>query len=485
MKKQSTTAYIINLIIGLFFMFVWGKIVPTWATLNNFGVASIGILIGALWMTTHGFGLMGPSMLSFFAIVFSGYLKPAEVLAKTLGDQNVYLVMMCLVLTFAFTDCGAGDIIARKMISSKALSGKPYLFTGVFLVVMFILGTLVGAMSLCLIAFAFIDAIGKAVGYDGKSHWTKMMLTIIMIAAGAAGAVLPFKAGPMMVISMIRPSMTEAGIAFKDGLYMIAALIGGLLFIGLTLLALKPIFKVDLSKLQDLDAEALSEGKATKLNTKQKLVTLFMCIGFAYSIVTLFLPSGNAFSAIGLPLWLSLMVIVISFIRVDGEPLFALDRTFGRSVIWGPTFAAAAFTLIGQMMAAPDNGVRPWLTKLFGSILGGLPFPIFILLIIIIAVVCTNFFSNSATAVILASIVAPLAIGYATGGVNPTIFCAAIANSTGVAYLTMGAGGVAPVYLGLDSMRDENKWLWKNGPLLGLIYIIGAAISYIIFGLIG
>ena len=487
-KKQSTAAYVLHLVIGLFFMFLFGKVCPTWSTLNEFGVASIGILAGMLWLVTHGFGLLAPSMLGFYAVIFTGYMSANEVLAATLGNPNTYLVIMCLVLTFAFTDCGAGDVLARWMISRKMLNGRPYLFTAVFFIAMCLLGALVGAMSLCLLAFAFIDSVAETVGYEKNSQWRKMMLTIIMVIGGAAGAILPFKAGPMMVISMMEPTMTAAGIEFSNGLYMLSALLGSLIFIAFALIAMKPLFHVDMDKLKNLDVEKIGAGSTTKMNRKQLLTTIFMCIGFAYSIVLIWLPKDfflyKQIAGISLPVWLSLMVVVISFIRLDGEPLFQSDRLFGKAVLWGPVFAAASFTVIGTMMASPDNGVRGWLTEIMSGILGDMPFPAFILLVIAIAVVCTNFFSNSATAVILGSIVAPFAIGYAAGGVNPTVFCAAIANSTGVAFLTMGAGGVAPVFLGLDCMKEDSAWIWKHGVLLAALYIAAAAIAYILCGIL-
>ena len=114
-------------------------------------------------------------------------------------------------------------------------------------------------------------------------------------------------------------------------------------------------------------------------------------------------------------------------------------------------------------------------------VFGNMPFPLFVVILVAATLLCTNVFSNTATAVIIGTVVGPFLIKYATTiGINPSCLIPAIVTSALCAFLTMAAGGSAPLYLGSDCMKDDPKWAWSYGLLIFPIVTITSSLAYIL-----
>ena len=95
--------------------------------------------------------------------------------------------------------------------------------------------------------------------------------------------------------------------------------------------------------------------------------------------------------------------------------------------------------------------------------------------------ICTNVFSNTATAVIIGTVVGPFLIDYGLNlGINPSCIIPAIVMTALCAFLTMAAGGSAPLYLGADCMKEDPKWVWSYGLLIFPIVTATSSAAYII-----
>ena len=174
------------------------------------------------------------------------------------------------------------------------------------------------------------------------------------------------------------------------------------------------------------------------------------------------------------------MALLMFFIHIDGEPLLNLDQVMGKAVLWGIVLAVCAFTALGMMVSNQDLGVRAWLAGIMNALFGNMPFPFFVIVLVLLTLVFTNIFSNTATAVIIGTVVGPLLINYGLGGVNVSCVIPGIVMSALCAFLTMAAGGSAPLFLGTDCMQDNPKWILTKGLWVFPIVTIASAISYII-----
>lgn len=66
------------------------------------------------------------------------------------------------------------------------------------------------------------------------------------------------------------------------------------------------------------------------------------------------------------------------------------------------------------MIANEELGIRNLLSMIMNHVFGNMPFPLFVVILVAATLLCTNVFSNTATAVIIGTVVGPFLIKYAT-----------------------------------------------------------------------
>ncbi|MBQ7860538.1 MAG: hypothetical protein IJ347_10500 [Faecalibacterium sp.] len=483
-SQTYTPKKLMHLGISLFMMFIFGMICPTWGTVTRMGVQAIGIFLGGVWMIAQGFGMVAPSLLIMISIVLTGFTTGKDIIASTLGSDTVWQLIIIFVVLFALTESGADAVLARWMISRKSLNGRPVLFTVVFMAAVTVLGALASALGAYMFSIAMINSIADTVGYDNSSQWKKAMYTGAIVTASVGGGILPFKGMAMMIFNLLQGGLVEAGVQVDQVSYMIAAMVSGLLIAVGMGVSVGTLFKADFAKLKEADVASITAAGGTTFNKRQVWTLVLFLIGVAYSIVMIWLPKsvpGYAIiNGIGQGFWFVLMAILMFFIHIDGEPLLNLDRAMGKAVNWGIVLAVCAFTALGMMVSNPELGVRDWLASLMNSLFGNMPFPLFVIVLVLLTLLCTNVFSNTATAVIIGTVVGPLLINYGLGGVNVSCVIPGIVMSALCAFLTMGAGGSAPMFLATDCMQEKPNWILTWGLLVFPIVTVASSAEYIL-----
>lgn len=488
-KETYTTKQIVNLVISLFFMFVFGWICPTWGEVTRQGVQAIGIFIGGIWMFATRFGMVAPSLLIIFAMIFTGYNTGDKIIGATLGSSVVWQLIIIFVVLYAVTESGADAVLARWMISRKAFNGKPRLFTSVFFLAATVLGAIASALGAYLFSIAMVDSLAKTAGYEDHSQWKKAMYTGSIVCASIGGGILPFKGMALMIFSLMQTGLLEAGVQIDQVSYMASAALAGVLVAICFGLAIKPLFRADLSKLAAVDVAAVTAEGGTHFSKRQGWSLGLFFIGFAYSIVMVFLPKSipgyATFASIGQGMWFAFMVVLMFLIHIDGKPLLKPDQAMGKAVHWGIVLAVCAFTSIGGMVSDEALGVRGWLAGIMSALLGNMPLVVFVFVLVILTLLMTNVFSNTATAVIIGTIIGPLLATYGlTLGINVSCLIPAIVMSALCAFLTMAAGGSAPLYLGTETMRDKPSWVFKYGLWVFPIVAVPSTLAYVLLAYI-
>ncbi|OON85967.1 hypothetical protein BXO88_10090 [Oribacterium sp. C9] len=486
-SQRYTSQKIMHLCISLFFMFVFGLICPTWGPVTRLGVQAIGIFIGGIWMIAQGFGMVTPSLLIMFSIVLTGFRNGKDIIAQTLGSETVWQLIVIFVVLYALTESGADAVLARKMISSKVLNGKPVLFTVVFFIAMTALGALASALGAYMFSIAMIDSIANTVGYDNKSQWKKAMYTGAIVTGSVGGGILPFKGMALMIFNLLKgddkSGLLSAGVQIDQVSYMLTAIIAGVLIAVAMGISIGTLYKADFAKLRDADVASITSQGGTTFNKRQKWTMGLFVTGVMYSVVMIWLPHSfpgyEIINGIGQGFWFVFMAILMFFIHIDGEPLLNLDRSMGKAVNWGIVLAVCAFTALGMMVSDKDLGVRMWLADIMNALFGNMPFPMFVVVLVLLTMVCTNVFSNTATAVIIGTVVGPLLVNYGKSGVNVSAVIPGIVMSALCAFITMAAGGSAPLFLGTETMQENQGWILKWGMLVFPIVTISSSIAYI------
>ena len=476
-KVNSTpVSYYIKLLVCLIFMFLFNRIVPSWGGITPIGLSAIGIFIGLILMIVFDFGLIPSTCLAMFAIVHSGFMTGSELIGSTIGNSTVVQLFFMFSVCNSLIQTGAGEFLAKWMLSRKAIQGRPMLFLFVLMVVGWMCGPFMGTSGLILL-YTIMDYVNKTLGYEEESDFNMMTRIGLQSACMIGMAFLPFKGITLAIFTSIAGALEAAGIQTNYAYYMLGSGIIGLLYCIGFLLCMRLIFRVDVSRLQNLDITRMEGMENLKITRPQIYSILFTIAAILYTIIGLILPAGafkDYFSSIGLWLWAALMLGLMSLIRYQGQPVINPDKLMAR-IMWGVALATAAFTAVGGMLSNNDLGVKAWIAQTLSPIFGGMSFPVFILVVVAIATIVTNFFSNMATGLIIGSAVAPFCVEYCSSlGINGTFICLGLVSASMFAFLTMAAAGPAPLLLSQEPFVKKPGYIWTHGGpalIMGLIII--------------
>ena len=481
-KKQTYTAYIVKLLVGLFFIFVFGRVCPPWGGITQTGIQAIGIFFGLIFLLSNSeFGLILPSLLGFLAVLLTDAYTPSSLMAATFGNSTVVQTII---------STGAGEFISKWLLTRKVLRGKPYLFCFVFFFAAWVMGAFAKIGGIVFV-LALLDSLIDNLGYEKEGSFNRWMSLGSFVSACIGMALIPFQGLPLVIFGAILSAMAQSGIVLNYAVYMLSIIAFSMAFIVLFALTMKAC-RVDADKLRAFDVSRISgeQGGKLRMTRKQVLACLMFLFAIAYSVVMAFLPAdsplGQALSTFDQCTWFILALAIFFLLREDGKPLLNEEQTFRSSISWGIVLAVCIFNVIGGMLANPELGVRGWLNALMEPIFTGLPFPVFMLLICFVSTICTNVFANAAVGLIVGTLTMPFAITYGdTIGINVTVYGAAVTMSAMFSFMTMASAGYVPLFLTRPCIQKNQKFLWGvgGGTCLGgilLMTVLFTALAYLL-----
>lgn len=490
-KKQTYTAYIVKLLVGLFFIFVFGRVCPPWGGITQTGIQAIGIFFGLIFLLSNSeFGLILPSLLGFLAVLLTDAYTPSSLMAATFGNSTVVQIIFAYVLCQTIISTGAGEFISKWLLTRKVLRGKPYLFCFVFFFAAWVMGAFAKIGGIVFV-LALLDSLIDNLGYEKEGSFNRWMSLGSFVSACIGMALIPFQGLPLVIFGAILSAMAQSGIVLNYAVYMLSIIVFSMAFIVLFALTMKAC-RVDADKLRAFDVSRISgeQGGKLRMTRKQVLACLIFLFAIAYSVVMAFLPAdsplGQALSTFDQCTWFILALVIFFLLREDGKPLLNEEQTFRSSISWGIVLAVCIFNVIGGMLANPELGVRGWLNALMEPIFTGLPFPVFMLLICFVSTICTNVFANAAVGLIVGTLTMPFAITYGdTIGINVTVYGAAVTMSAMFSFMTMASAGYVPLFLTRPCIQKNQKFLWGvgGGTCLGgilLMTVLFTALTYLL-----
>lgn len=472
--KNYDWKFMTKLVIGLFCMFGFRYVCPTWADVTPVGVAAVGIFIGVVLLMSSGFGLLFPSIIGMFAMQMTGFYNSDTIVTGSFGSGTIYQLIIIYALCQALLSSGAADVIARWFISRKFTKGRPMLFTFMFLLCAVYVGAVLEIGGV-VFYYALLEAICKQLGYDENGKWYKRMVMGVNTCTCVGFPLIPFKGLPLLIFGTLASVLSTLGYTVNYAVYMLSSLALSTVFVTIYVLIMRFVWKVDMSKLKDLDVDQLV-GEV-KMNRQQAVISIAFVVAILYPVIQIFLPADSGFAAwynsISTGTWFGVILAALCIIRVDGKPVVNGMKALSEGVDWGIIFSTGMFSLLGSMISNPDMGIRAWLNGILSMVVGNMPFPFFLLLIITITVVVTNFFSSAATGIIVSTLSAPFLADFAASiGINPSVVGCAIVSSAMFAYLTMAASGTSPLFLAHNAVKEDNKLVWGVGSFLIVVFIL-------------
>lgn len=459
-KKKKNAAYYLNSIICLVIMFGFGQL-PATDPLTPLGMNIIGIFLGLLygWIFVD---IAWPSMAGLLALMLIGGMKPKALLNSSFGDPIVVMMFFIFVFCATISYYGLSKFISLRCITIKALSGRPWAFTFVFLISIFVLGGLTSASPAAIIGWSILYGVCDLCGYKKGDAYPTMMVFGIVFAAQVGMSIIPFKQVPLVVFGAFE---TMSGISINYASYMLIAILCCIACALLFILIGKYVFKPDMGKLMSLDTSKISQDDALTLTKTQKIVLGFLAALIIMLLLPSFLPASfplNVFlNGIGNTGVCIFLVAVMCCIRVDGKPLLPFKKMVDDGVAWGIILLLAVVQPLSTAMTSAESGITPMLMGLLNPIFSGSSPIFFVVVIGLIATIVTNFMNNGAIGVALMPIVYSYCM---SAGIDPQTAVVAVVLCVHLAFLTPAASSSAALLHGNEWCNT--KAIWKTSPLI-------------------
>lgn len=477
-KSRKITTQDICTIIGVAIIYLFGYICPAFGGITPLGMKMLGVLIGLIFMTCAGCNIIASSAFALLAFVFHGYYNASTLVATWLGSTTTFQIVFCGALCVALRESGAMDVLAKKMLTSKVCKGRPLVLILMLMLAGFCVSIFIGGAPFFLLFFGLIDSIMLISGYKRTDSIYPLVLLGVYVSQ-YGGFMLPWKGAMAVTVSMFNSVLEPYGFAFNDWLYMLIQLITWVGFDIIFVLMLKFVFRVDLSKMADIDmtkVEALQNvPDKFDFNMKISVGSLLFCV--IYVLGTSLLPKDFPFysyiTSFGAVLIWMVPLTLFSVIRKDGKPIMNMAALAQKSSLWMMIALVGSLTMLGKVCTDAELGIRGWLVSVFTPLFGNMSIWLLLLLVVVFTTVVTQVVNGQVLTMGLTPVVGPIVCAMILEqGVtaNPTVVLTVLSSAASVAFLTV-SGSVNAAYL-LGREEVTQKFVFTKGVVVLCLYMV-------------
>ena len=465
--KKTDYIFYIHVIITIFFMFVFGRIVPPVEPITELGMNCLGILIGVIyaWTTTT---LIWPSFLGMVAMVTNGAYTMTEWLPISFANSTVVFLLLIFSFTQIISDSGLVKFIAAWLMSRKIVEGRPWLFTFFLLLGAYIGGVFVNSFVTSLIFWMILYDVCNKFGFKPYEKYPSLMIFGIVLCACTLGAsVLPYRLTAMVMIGTIRAVSPEWAVVLTSGKYLMFIVPATLLMVVAFILVMKFVFRVDLSRMKDISIDFVNKEDLI-LTKLQKIAALFLIVAV---ILLIAVDSISSFSSLGTIGAILAIMAVMFIVHVDGKPLMDFTQA-AKGIQWQIIFLFAFVLPFSSFLTNEATGIQTLMVNTLIPFFSSMSPFVFVFLSSFLMMILTNFTNNAVLSIMFINIAIPICVGMGISPI-PLIMLNVFANQ--FAYLTPAASAPgAFVFANKDWIKPS--MMYKIVPLTLLILFIVACV---------
>lgn len=448
--SKNYVHYLIALIIGLALLF---GLQPT-NGLTEVGIRVIAVMIPTLylWLTTN---THWTCFLTLALLVMTRAMTPNEVWAGSMGHFVVITVISYMILNFALSETGVINRMAMWFVTRKFVQGRPYAFMTMFFGSNVLIGLFMDNMSLAIIYIALAGALCKQMGIEKDEPlytclftgvmWGNVILSIASPIAHALPNIIMGLAESQLGITITYVQWLKVGVPFT--LVMWAVIVIG-----------ARLWNPDTTKFKNFDVEETKKN-LPPLDIKGKIaaavfVIVIIMVLAPSLLINVFPVVMGYFNAIGVAVPAMLAVAVLGIIEIDKKPILDVPKAM-KTLPWPAIVFAGTVSVYATPLSSEVTGITVWLGNLFQPLVAGMaPFAIIVFLMVV-AILLTNFLSNTVTMVLFFNIGVVLLAG---GNTNMAAFTIIIALAASMATLTPSAAVPSPLFFGPGHITMRNTF---------------------------
>ena len=476
--RKGLTANDIYTIIGAILIFLFGYVCPPFGGISPLGMKMLGVLIGLIFMTCAGCNIIVSSLMALMAFVVHGYYTPNELLAGWVGSTTTFQLVFCGALCIFMRETGAMDVLAKKMLTSKICKGRPAILLTMILIAAFLVSVFVSGAPFFLLFFGLMDSILAIAGYDEKDPARPLMLLGVYIG-GYGSFLLPWKGAMAVTVAMFNSVLEPYGYAFNEWIYLLVELVTFVGFDIIYVLALKYLFKVDLSKLGNVDVSSVEQFQKVPdkfdFNMKIGLGSLLFCFVYIFvvNLVPKTAPGYAVWGSLGISMIWLVPLVIFSLVRKDGKPIMNVGQLAQKGSLWMMIALVGSLTMLGKITTDAELGIRGWMVGVFTPLFGDMNIWVLMALVAAFTLIVTQVVNGQVLTMGLTPVVGPIVctmIAEQGAAISPSVVLTVLSSCAVVAWLTV-SGSVNAAYL-LNRKEITQKFLFGKSLFVMAIFLV-------------
>ena len=475
METKIDKKTIIYSVIGIALMFIIWHL-PPFGPITTYGMQLLGVLVGCIWLWST-VGLLWPSALGVVAMMLSEH-GGISVLTTAFSNTNVVMLLFLFPIFGIISDSGVFKKLSMRIISSKAICGKPWLFAFMLFAISAVFSSFANGLVMMLILWGVIKEVSKALGAGKGDTYTKGLMVGVTYGSLMGYVCVPF-IGFGLILNGLFTSYTR--IVVPPVQYMVVMFAATFFCLLLYIAALKFVFRCDVSAFKNLKPEMIrNDESALALDKDQKFLLGFLVLLILVLCLPSILPAELALTklmkTLDIPgLALLLLVILCLIPNSEGHPYMNMSKA-GSHIAWDMIFLFACAIQLSSSLSGDGTGVGALMGMAVGSVLGGVSEYFFIVLFAVICLLLTNVANNW---VVLMIMISTLALYTQTVPMNASVAFMMIAFCGNI-------GMFLPSASMYGAMMHGDEWLEATDVYkLSGACMIGTIIAVLIFTAVG
>lgn len=469
--KKDYIHYLIALVIGLVLAFAMK---PTnGLTAQGISVIAVTIPTLYLWLTTN---THWTSVLFLGMLVMTGVMTPNQVWAGSIGHFAVITMIIFMVLNQCLRETGVINKIAIWFITRKFVQNRPYAFLAMFFASNLVIGMFMENLSLAVIYVGIAAVLCEKIGVKrGDAFYTCIFMGVLWgnIVLSIASPIAHALPNILMGIAQ-----TQLGLTITYGQWLAVGFpFAAIMFIVMMICVF--IWRPDATAFRNFDVEEIKKSEPP-LDARGKIAAVV----FIIVILTILLPSllkgvfpavCGYLNSIGVVVPAILAATLLCIIKIKGKPILDMPSAM-RSVPLPVVIFAGTVCVMSAPISSEATGISVWLGNILQPVIAGMSPMAIIIVLIIGALIMTNFLSNTVTMVLFFNLGVVL---LNTGNLNMGAITIVIGLAASMATLTPSASVPAPLFFGPEHVTMKSTYKYNFIFLvLSFVVLVAFVIPY-------
>ena len=466
-KKRLQWVHVI-IIILLMFGF---KYIPPVGDITSLGMQTIGIFLGVVygWCVIN---LVVPSLLGLFALSLLPDTGAISTFGSAFGDRVTVALLLFFVFAELINQVGLSQWTVDWCLSRKFVKGKPFGMLAMLCLAGCIISAFVNVYASAVIMVGVFYSFCKNVGFSPGDKFPQVALVAILYTGCMAGNLFPFM-GAGILLQGIQQRMAGSLPPYIPYILMqlLLMVIASVLYFAFAKFIVKP--ETTLIKNHELD------DFNAKMNPQQKLVVGLL----AAVLIALFAPSilpkewllTNVLIALDIAGVLAIVLVIYYVVNINSEDVVSFGR-LAAGINWGVLLMLATAAPLTSAISSEDAGIMTTISNGLSSFATVLNPMVFVLIVLLIASIITQFCNNVAIILLTAPIL------YSFGNqfqIDAGVLSILIAFCLNVAFVTPAASAsAAMVFSGKPYM--DNKTAALHGLVIFIVNMLVTVVGILI-----